>query len=68
MEMLNITVADTGIGINDSDKHKIFEMFSKLESTLLSNTSGIGMGLSISHKILSTLGGNIEIEPIITGT
>lgn len=65
MEMLNVTVADTGIGISDSDKHRIFEMFSKLESTLLSNTTGIGMGLSISRKILSTLGGNIEIEPLI---
>ena len=62
-EKLNVTVADTGIGIDDSDKHRVFEMFSKIESTLLSNTTGIGMGLSISRKILSSLGGTIQIEP-----
>ena len=33
-EKLNVTVADTGIGIEDSDKNKIFEMFSKIESAL----------------------------------
>lgn len=61
---LNVTVADTGIGIDDSDKHRIFEMFSKIESTLVTNTTGIGMGLSISRKILSSLGGTIQIEPL----
>jgi signal transduction histidine kinase len=60
---LKVIVTDTGIGINDADKHKIFEMFSKIETTLTSNTSGIGMGLSISRKILSGLGGTIQIEP-----
>ena len=56
---LQVTVTDTGIGINDADKHKIFDMFSKIETTLTTNTSGIGMGLSITSKILSGLGGTI---------
>jgi len=38
-------------------------MFSKIESTLKSNTSGIGMGLSISRKVLNSLGGTIQIAP-----
>ena len=54
-----VTVTDTGIGIKDADKNRIFDMFNKIENTLCSNTSGIGMGLSISRKILSGLGGSI---------
>ena len=33
-QKLMVTVTDTGIGINDADKHRIFDMFSKLENTL----------------------------------
>lgn len=63
LKKLNVTVADTGIGIDESDKHRVFEMFSKIESALISNTTGIGMGLSINRKILNSLGGTIQIVP-----
>ena len=31
---LLVTVTDTGIGIKDADKHRIFDMFNKIETTL----------------------------------
>lgn len=44
---LEIRVSDTGIGIKDEDRNKIFTMFGKLEATAEINTNGIGLGLSI---------------------
>ena len=46
---LQVTVKDTGIGIKESDRQKLFDMFCRIETTLNSNTSGIGFGLSISN-------------------
>ena len=42
---------DSGIGIKDEDKNKLFELFGFLESTKELNTKGIGLGLHISKKI-----------------
>ena len=43
-----MTVSDTGIGIKEEEKKKLFEMFNRIEQTVKENTSGIGLGLSIS--------------------
>ena len=58
--MIQITVRDTGIGIKDEDKHKLFELFGFLESTKELNTRGIGLGLHISKKICQEFGGDIN--------
>ena len=39
---LEINVCDSGIGIKQEDKGKIFQMFGKLEATAKINTSGVG--------------------------
>ena len=56
-----MTVCDTGIGIKDGDKEKIFKMFGKLEATEKMNTSGIGLGVSICKQIIEGLGGTLSI-------
>ena len=53
-------MADTGIGIKDEDKHKLFELFGFLQSTKELNTQGIGLGLHISKKICQEFGGEIN--------
>ncbi|TNV84152.1 hypothetical protein FGO68_gene1404 [Halteria grandinella] len=58
--MLEITVCDTGIGIREQDRDRIFELFGKLETTEHVNTSGIGLGLSICKKIIEGLGGELK--------
>ena len=45
---LLVTVRDTGIGIKEEDRQKLFDMFCRIETSLSINTSGIGLGLSIS--------------------
>ena len=55
--MIEITVKDSGIGIKDEDKDKLFALFGFLESTKELNTKGIGLGLHISKKIVEEFGG-----------
>lgn len=59
---LKISVCDTGIGIKQEDRKKIFKPFGKLEDTANINTCGIGLGVSICKQIVEGLGGEIFIE------
>lgn len=60
---LVLSVKDTGPGIKEKDKIKIFEEFSRLEYTGV-GIEGLGLGLNISNKLAKLLGGIIEIESI----
>jgi CheY-like chemotaxis protein len=59
--MLQVSVKDTGPGIADSDKVRIFEEFTRLEDAKKS-AEGTGLGLTISQKLAALLGGDISIE------
>ena len=59
---LKFSVKDTGIGISDSDKKKMFEPFSQLHySTENGSSQGTGLGLAISRELVSKLGGELEV-------
>ena len=45
---LEVQVEDTGIGIKNEDKSKLFKLFGFLESSQEINSKGIGLGLYIS--------------------
>ena len=46
--MIQVRVSDTGVGIQDKDKDKLFQLFGFLQATEELNTKGIGLGLYIS--------------------
>ncbi len=52
-------IKDNGIGIPDTHKEEVFEMFKRLHTK--NKYNGTGMGLSISKKIAEKLGGNIVV-------
>ena len=54
-----VSVADTGVGINESDKLKIFEEFYQAEELGGETRSGTGLGLPISKRIIELHGGRI---------
>lgn len=58
--MIEITVSDTGVGIQDKDKDKLFQLFGFLQTTKELNTKGIGLGLYISKEIVKMFGGDIS--------
>jgi PAS domain S-box-containing protein len=51
-------VEDTGPGIDNSEKHKVFEPFEQTSSGIQAR-SGTGLGLAISHQFAQMLGGQL---------
>lgn len=58
---LIMTVADTGCGISDADKARMFEAFEQVEATTVQKHGGSGLGLSIAKGITAHLGGEIRL-------
>ncbi len=52
---LRVKVSDTGIGIQEEDKNKLFKMYGKLEDSKGVNKNGIGLGLTISEALAKIL-------------
>jgi len=61
-KMAEISVRDTGIGIPEEYHDRIFELYERVESQNLVNTNGIGIGLSITKKLVELHGGNIWLK------
>lgn len=55
-------VVDTGVGLSDEDKEKIFERFYRVEKSRNRNTGGAGLGLAIVQNIANAHGWIVEVE------
>lgn len=60
--VLSISVSDTGPGISESDRERIFDSFVQLEDVLTRVHGGAGLGLHVAQKLIELLGGSIEVE------
>ncbi len=61
-ERLITSVADTGVGIDESDQPKVFEKFTRIDNPLSVSAGGTGLGLYITKTIIEQLGGKIWIQ------
>jgi signal transduction histidine kinase len=62
MHMFRLAVSDTGIGIREEDRHRLFTEFEQLESGSTRRYGGTGLGLALTRKITEMQGGSIELE------
>ncbi len=60
--VLEVTVADTGIGIPSDRLHRLFQPFTQVDSSTTRKYGGTGLGLAICHRIVTLLGGRIAVE------
>lgn len=59
---LQIGVRDTGIGIAEWDKPRLFQPFTQLDAGLTRRHGGTGLGLYNSGRLAQLLGGRIDVE------
>ena len=57
---LTLSVQDTGKGMTDEEKQKVFLAFTRLKSA--QGIEGTGLGLSITQELVSLLGGEIQLH------
>lgn len=66
-DFIEISVADSGIGISEEDRGKLFQPFQQLDSALTRKYKGTGLGLSICKRLVELHGGKIWIEGLEGG-
>lgn len=61
-DLVEFTISDTGIGIENADRERIFDDFFSLDASYGRSNSGTGLGLGIVKRLVTRLGGEIGVE------
>lgn len=59
-----LNVADTGVGIDESDYHLLFKQFSRIPNKLSQTTSGSGIGLYLAQHLATLNKGSISYQSV----
>jgi signal transduction histidine kinase/CheY-like chemotaxis protein len=59
---LQLSVRDSGIGIDAQQQRLLFEPFTQADSSISRHYGGTGLGLSISKQLVELMGGQISVE------
>jgi signal transduction histidine kinase/CheY-like chemotaxis protein len=61
-ELLDFTVADTGIGMTPEQTSRLFQAFTQADSSTARHYGGTGLGLAITRHFCRMLGGDVTVE------
>jgi CheY-like chemotaxis protein len=61
-QMIQFSVRDTGIGIDQKKQPRVFDRFTQAESDSMRNFEGTGLGLTICRHLVEKMGGQIWLE------
>ncbi|GAB2816437.1 hypothetical protein GCM10027276_16810 [Comamonas piscis] len=59
---LEVSVKDTGIGMNPSQMSQLFRPFSQADSQTTRRYGGSGLGLAICHRLVGQMGGELKVD------
>ncbi|MFT7689260.1 MAG: signal transduction histidine kinase/CheY-like chemotaxis protein, partial [Candidatus Azotimanducaceae bacterium] len=59
---LQFTVTDSGIGLTEEEKNRVFSAFTQADSSTSRTYGGTGLGLSISKQLVELMGGQIGVD------
>ena len=62
---VEIAIRDTGIGIPPDKREKVFESFMQEDTSTTRRFGGTGLGLPISSRLVSMMGGKIELDSVV---
>jgi signal transduction histidine kinase/DNA-binding response OmpR family regulator/HPt (histidine-containing phosphotransfer) domain-containing protein len=62
--LLHLAVADTGIGLTDEQKSRLFKSFEQADKSTTREYGGSGLGLAISKSLAHAMGGEVGVDSV----
>jgi signal transduction histidine kinase/CheY-like chemotaxis protein len=62
--MLRTEISDTGLGIAEESRHRLFAEFSQADASTARKFGGTGLGLAISRRLMDLMGGQLDFRSV----